>query len=54
MSKGQVTILSDQVDNFGQDDIILLILESVYRFEEVANLGMDARLGTRTSKVVDH
>ena len=46
------TILSDQVDNFGQDDIIVLILQSVHRVQKVANLGVDARLGTGTSKVV--
>ncbi len=52
VGRGRVTILSDQVDNFAQDDIIVLILESVHRFQKSANLDVDARLGTGTSKVV--
>lgn len=52
MRGGRVTILSDQVDNFGQDDIIVLILELVHRSQKAANLGVDARLGTGTSEVV--
>jgi hypothetical protein len=52
VGRGRVTILSDQVDNFGQDDIIVLIFELVHRFQKAANLGVDTRLGTGTSKVV--
>jgi hypothetical protein len=52
VGRRRVTILSDQVDNFGQDDIIVLILELVHGFQKAANLGVDTRLGTGTSKVV--
>jgi hypothetical protein len=52
VDRGRVTILSDQVDNFGQDNIIVLILELVHGFQKAANLGVDTRLGTGTSKVV--
>jgi hypothetical protein len=47
----RVTILSDQVDYFLQDDIIVLIQELVRRFQKAANLGVDGRLGTGTCKV---
>ena len=50
---GRATIFSDQVGNFGQDDIVFLILKSVHRFKKVANLGVDNRPRTAgTSKVV--
>lgn len=52
MGRGRVTISSDQVGNFGQDDIIVLILEVVRRSQKATNLGVDARHGTGTSKVV--
>jgi hypothetical protein len=52
VDRGRVTISSDQVDNFGQDDIIVLILELVHRSQKAANLVVDARLGAGTSKVV--
>ena len=51
MGRGRVTIFSDQVDDFGQDDIIVLILESVRLFQKAANLGVDGRLGIGAKKV---
>lgn len=51
MDRGRVTILSNQVDNFFQDDIIFfLILAWVRRFQKAADLRVDVRLGTGTSK----
>ena len=54
LGRGRVTILPDQVDNFGQDGIIVWIPElvQVHRFRKAANLGVDTRLGTGTGKVV--
>jgi hypothetical protein len=57
MRAGRVTISSDQVDNFGQVDIFVLkpeLAEWVHRFNKAANLIVDTRLGTGTSKVVHH
>ena len=48
----RLIILSDQVDNFGQDDIVVSILESVLSVQKAAHLGVDVRPGTGTSKVV--
>ena len=52
VGRRRITTSSDQVDNFGQYNIIVLILELVHRIQKAANLGVDTRLGTGTSKVV--
>ena len=49
---GRITVSSDQVNDFGHDDIVVLILESMQHSNKAANFGMDACLGTRASEDV--
>ena len=50
------TVSWDKVNNFGHDDIIATILELGHRPNKAGNVVVDARLGTRTTRIeiVDH
>ena len=50
----RVAVLFDQVSDLCNNNIIIVILEFGHRFDKAANLGVDVRLETRTSKLMLH
>jgi hypothetical protein len=49
-----ITVSLDQITDFRRDDIIIAILKLGHSINKAKNLRVDARLVSRTGKIVDH